>query len=84
MAEVCAMSRSKFADLFKQVIQQTPSDYLTDWRLSVAKKLILKNQNMDLVANQVGYENGSAFARVFRKKVGQAPKEWLADQQELS
>lgn len=80
MADECAMSRSKFADLFKQVVQQTPADYLTDWRLSVAKKLILQQQNMDLVANQVGYENGSALARVFRKKLGQAPREWLANQ----
>ncbi|MEL0655430.1 AraC family transcriptional regulator [Pseudoalteromonas issachenkonii] len=81
MAEECGMSRSKFADTFKRVIEQTPADYLADWRLSVAKKLILKNQNMDLVANQVGYENGSALARVFRKKIGQAPKEWLLSQQ---
>jgi AraC-like DNA-binding protein len=77
MAEVCGMSRSKFADTFKRITEQTPADYLADWRISVAKKLILKNQNMDLVANQVGYENGSAFARIFRKKTGLAPKAWL-------
>lgn len=80
MADVCAMSRSKFADVFKQVVQQTPVDYLTDWRISVAKKLILQHHGMDLVANQVGYENGSALARVFRKKTGQSPREWLASQ----
>lgn len=80
MAETCAMSRSKFADLFKKVIEQTPSDYLTEWRISVAKKLILKNMGMDIVANQVGYENGSAFARVFRKKMGLSPKEWMTAQ----
>lgn len=80
MADVCAMSRSKFAEVFKEVIGQTPSDYLTDWRISVAQKLILKNQSMDLVANQVGYDNGSALARAFRKKMGLSPREWQAQQ----
>lgn len=81
MASICAMSRSKFAEVFKETIGQTPADYLTNWRISIAKRLVLKNQNMDLVANQIGYESGSALARVFRKKVGQSPKEWLIAQQ---
>lgn len=80
MADMCAMSRSKFTEVFKQVVGQTPADYLTDWRISVAQNLIARHQNMDLVANQVGYENGSALARVFRKKTGQSPKAWLASQ----
>ncbi|MEM9101364.1 MAG: AraC family transcriptional regulator [Pseudomonadota bacterium] len=84
MADVCAMSRSKFAEVFKMVIGNTPLDYLTDWRISVAQKWILKGQGMDWVANQVGYENGSALARVFRKKMGLSPKEWLAEYQTMT
>lgn len=80
MAEVCAMSRSKFAENFKTIVGQTPSDYLTDWRISIAKKLILKGNNMDLIANQIGYENGSTLARTFRKKIGKSPREWLTSQ----
>lgn len=77
MAEKAGMSRSNFADVFREVVGQTPLDYVTDWRISVAQKLILSKQGIDLVANQVGYENSSALARVFRKKVGLSPTQWL-------
>ncbi|WP_413693927.1 AraC family transcriptional regulator [Psychromonas sp. KJ10-2] len=77
MADIALMSRSKFADLFKRVVGQSPGDYLVDWRISVAKTLLKENKSVALVANSVGYENGSALARIFRKKLGLSPKEWL-------
>ena len=39
--------------------------------------LLKENKPVALVANAVGYENGSALARVFRKKMGISPKEWV-------
>jgi AraC-like DNA-binding protein len=77
LAYLAAMSRSKFAELFKEVVGQPPGDYITDWRLFVAQGLLKENKPVGLVANKVGYENGSALARVFRKKTGLSPKEWL-------
>jgi len=77
MAELALMSRSKFAALFKQVVGQSPGDYLIDWRIIVAKSLLKRDKSVALVANAVGYENGSALARVFRKKLGISPKAWL-------
>lgn len=77
MAELALMSRSKFADLFKRIVGQSPGDYVIDWRIIVAKNLLKENKPVALVANAVGYENGSALARVFRKKLGVSPKEWI-------
>ncbi|MCW8831932.1 MAG: AraC family transcriptional regulator [Colwellia sp.] len=77
MAELALMSRSKFAELFKRTVGQSPGDYLIDWRIAVAKSLLQQHKPVALVANAVGYENGSALARVFRKKLGMSPKEWL-------
>lgn len=77
MAELALMSRSKFADLFKRTVGQSPGDYVIDWRIVVAKDLLQQNKPVALVANAVGYENGSALARVFRKKLGISPKKWL-------
>ncbi|OUR60642.1 AraC family transcriptional regulator [Colwellia sp. 39_35_sub15_T18] len=77
MAELALMSRSKFADLFKRTVGQSPGDYVIDWRIVVAKDLLQQDKPVALVANAVGYENGSALARVFRKKLGISPKKWL-------
>lgn len=77
MAELALMSRSKFADLFKRTVGQSPGDYLIDWRIVVAKGLLQQHKPVAIVANAVGYENGSALARVFRKKLGVSPKQWI-------
>ncbi|MEH6577780.1 MAG: AraC family transcriptional regulator [Amphritea sp.] len=77
LAEQALMSRSKFAEVFRNVVGQTPGDYILDWRVSIAQGLLKKNKSVALVANEVGYENGSALARVFRKKTGLSPREWL-------
>lgn len=77
MAETALMSRAKFAALFKSTVGQSPNDYLTDLRIALAQGLLIKDLPVSLVANKVGYEHGSALARVFRKKVGISPKEWL-------
>ncbi len=77
MAEKALMSRAKFAALFKETIGQAPSDYLTDLRIAIAQGLLKKDLPVSIVANKVGYEHGSALARVFKKKMGLSPKEWL-------
>ena len=77
MAETALMSRAKFAALFKNTIGQAPGDYLTDLRIAIAQGLLKKDLPVSIVANEVGYEHGSALARIFRKKLGLSPKEWL-------
>ena len=77
MAKHAAMSRSKFAALFRETIGQTPNDFLTDLRISHAQQLLQQDKSVAIVANSVGYEHGSALARVFRKKTGLSPRQWL-------
>lgn len=80
MAEIALMSRSKFAEVFKSVIGQTPNDYLVSWRVGVAQSLLKQGKNVSIVANSVGYETASALARVFRKHTHMSPKAWLEQQ----
>ncbi len=76
LADKAAMSRSRFAAEFKAVVGQTPGDYLSGWRIEVTKGMLRQDKSVGWVANEVGYENASALARVFRSKTGQSPEEW--------
>ena len=79
MAEYCAMSRSKFASLFKDSVGQAPMEYLTALRLSLAKELLLRNKPVNLVADEVGYDSASSLARAFKKQLDVTPKQWLKE-----
>jgi len=77
MASEVFMSRSKFAALFKDTVGQSPMDYLTDLRLVMAQGLLKKKRPVSLVANEVGYEDASSLTRVFKRRFGITPKQWL-------
>ncbi len=75
LAEVAAMSRTRFAAQFRATIGRTPMEYLTGWRMTVARQLLARGTPVKSVAAQVGYESAAAFSRVFARVTGQAPRE---------
>jgi len=77
MAALAGMSRSTFAEQFRVLLGQSPGDYLIEWRVAVAQNMLKKGKPVNLVAKAVGYESASALGRVFRKKTGLSPKQWL-------
>ena len=77
MASQAGMSRSAFAARFKRIVGQTPADYLTDWRLSIAQSQLLRGHSVKLIADTLGYANPSALSRVFTQRLGLSPREWL-------
>lgn len=74
LARVAGMSRSAFAARFKAVVEETPLEYLTRWRVYCATRL-LQQSSLPLadVARQVGYESVAAFHRVFRRETSMTP-----------
>jgi AraC-like DNA-binding protein len=55
-------------------VNETPLDYLTNWRIRQAEKLLLSDDfNIEIVAESVGYQSASAFSRIFKAKTGQTP-----------
>lgn len=83
MATKVAMSRSKFASLFKEIVGLPPLEYVTELRLEKAQALLKKNKAVGLVANEVGYENASSLAKVFNKRFKLTPKQWLKAHRDL-
>src|SRR5262249_7029482 len=68
------MSRTRFAEHFRTRIGQTPMDYLTVWRMTIACQLLARGKPVKSVALHVGYQSAAAFARVFSRVTGQAPR----------
>lgn len=74
LAGIAGMSRTRFAEHFRARIGQTPIDYLTGWRMTVACQLLASGKPVKSVALQVGYQSAAAFSRVFSRVTGQAPR----------
>jgi AraC-like DNA-binding protein len=77
LATVAGMSRASFANHFRQAAQTTPLEYLTDWRISLAQSRIAAGAPIKAVAKGIGYSSPAAFTRVFTKRVGCSPRDWL-------
>jgi len=74
LAGIAGMSRTRFAEHFRTRIGQTPMDYLTVWRMTIACQLLARGKPVKSVALQVGYQSAAAFSRVFSRVTGQAPR----------
>ena len=74
LAGIAGMSRTRFAEHFRTRIGQTPIDYLTAWRMTVARQFLARGKPVKSVALQVGYRSAAAFSRVFSRVTGQAPR----------
>lgn len=77
LADLCGMSRSKFARRFREVVGVTPADYLLAQRMRLAKGLLRRGRQVQDVACEVGYSTQPAFTRAFRAACRQSPREWL-------
>jgi AraC-like DNA-binding protein len=74
LASEVGMSRSVFFNQFKKLVHETPLDYLTNWRIRRAQKLLTTNSgNISEIAANVGYQSEAAFNRIFKSKTGQTP-----------
>lgn len=74
LANAAGMSRTSFAVAFQKKMAMTPLDYVTSWRMEIAKQALLDPVNsITDVAECVGYASDSAFARVFKKETGFTP-----------
>lgn len=74
IAAVCNFSSSHFMKYFKKVMGTSFIDYLNEYRLSMASRLLLSSTDSILeIAADCGYENLSYFNRLFKKKYGMTP-----------
>lgn len=80
MADHAGMSRTAFANAFREVVGQTPADYLADWRIALAQSRLREGRPIKALAEELGYSNPSALSRAFSGRTGLSPRDWLKNE----
>lgn len=71
------LSSSYVCTLFKNETGMTLNQYLTDYRIERAKKLLADPRNkISDISAAVGYSDGNYFGKTFKKMVGMSPSEY--------
>lgn len=70
------ISESKLRALFKSELDSTVQDFITSRKLAEAKLIIHSNIPTGEIAYTLGFTDASHFSRVFKKFVGQTPKQY--------
>jgi AraC-like DNA-binding protein len=74
LARAAAMSRSMFAQRFKEVAGTPPLSYLINWRMLLAqRKLRADDARVGALAFELGYSSESAFSSAFKRHLGESP-----------
>jgi AraC-like DNA-binding protein len=77
LAREVGLSRSVFAQRFSEMVGMPAMQYLSNWRLQIAARM-LTSQRLSIAeaAAKVGYDSEAAFNRAFKKRVGVPPGAW--------
>ncbi len=85
VAKSVGVSRSHLYRVFMSNVGKSPIDYLTEYRINEACKLLLAgNLSIAEVAISVGFFDQFYFSRVFKRAKGMPPSKYLAAQQEAA
>lgn len=77
LAECACMSRSAFAQKFKETIGASPMEYVTRWRMLLAGERLENSQDpVSVISLSLGYESESAFSTAFKRVMGVSPRQY--------
>ncbi len=77
ISEHVYLSSSYVCTLFKNETGKTLNQYLTEFRLEKAKKLLMDSRcKISDISAKVGYSDGNYFGKTFKKLVGLSPSEY--------
>lgn len=76
LAHRAGMSRSAFADSFRDTIGSTPGHYLQGWRARLVQQALRRGHPLKRIAADVGYGSEAALSRAFNAQTGQSPRQW--------
>ncbi|WP_053005686.1 helix-turn-helix transcriptional regulator [Kiloniella spongiae] len=75
LAEISAMSRTHFANSFRKLVGVTPGQYLSNWRLTLARTELSRGVPLKAIAGRIGFSSSAALSRAFTRRYGFSPKQ---------
>jgi AraC-like DNA-binding protein len=80
LAQIAGMSRSIFAQRFKNTVGEPPMEYLLRWRMALASdRLVNSRDSISAIALSLGYESESAFGKAFKRVMRCSPRHYDRD-----
>ena len=77
IAQAAGISRRECFRCFHELQGKSPTEFLTQYRLSAAAYLLATTSHpISLVASSCGFESGSYFSRLFKARYGKTPREF--------
>lgn len=77
LARQVALSPSRFAARFRELLGQSPMAYVAAWRLNLAaRRLVESKLSVEEIAHSCGYVSLPGFNRAFAKHHGMPPARW--------
>jgi AraC-like DNA-binding protein len=78
MARRAGMSRTRFVNHFRERLGTPPGQFVTDWRMAVARRALRDGASVSNAADQAGYASEAGFSRAFKRHAGVSPGAWRA------
>lgn len=77
LAATAFMSRSAFAERFHALVGKAPMEFLTEWRMQLARAWLEQDQlSVAEVSGRCGYQSEAAFSKAFKRVTGVGPGEF--------
>ncbi|AUP80610.1 AraC family transcriptional regulator [Flavivirga eckloniae] len=77
IADYCSISVSHLCLLFKKKTAYSPIEYLIFMRMQKACSLLeFSNLKINIIANNVGYDDAFYFSRIFKTVIGKSPSQY--------
>lgn len=76
VANLAHLTIAAFCRYFKKITRMTFTDFLNQYRINQAKKMLLHDKNVTEACYESGFENLSYFNKTFKKIAGENPSQF--------
>ncbi len=77
LSELCKMSESSFNKKFKIAFKITSAQYFRNLKMKEALRLLQMGNTVKEVCHKIGYQDQSAFGRIFKQVYGKSPGSYM-------